>query len=147
MPAGVDLEALFPDALPEQINRIRHATERMSPATWDSGLMMIGGPILSCSLIGTMPLGEDDEAELELSVGTVDGEQGVLVSATLGVYCWCDQNHNIHYVREARTSTTTAEELTAAIESASEQLVQWRDTASHDAEWWRAQAGLPLKQG
>ena len=75
-------------------------------------------------------------------MGTVEGKPGTLVSATVGVYCWCDQNHGIHYVRAVRTSTTTPEELTAAM-----LVAQWRDTESHDAEWWRADAGLPLKRG
>jgi hypothetical protein len=51
----------------------------------------------------------------------------------------------MHYVREVEATATTAEQLTATIESLTDQLVRWRDNSPGDAEWWRAEAGLPLR--
>jgi hypothetical protein len=144
--AEVDLAVLFPSTPPEQLDRIRGAVSGLQPATWDwfPGEAANG---VQFSLTGATCLGEaaDDQVELELCVGRSSSAGETVVSATVGVWCWCPQDHGVHYVREVEATTTTAEQLTAAIESLTDQLVRWRDTESHDAEWWRAEAGLPLK--
>ncbi|MFI6100714.1 hypothetical protein ACIA8G_34625 [Lentzea sp. NPDC051213] len=143
--AEADLPALFPDASPEQLDRIRRATDRMSPGHWHWS----HGPGRRYLFGGAVYLGEDadDQVELNLDVCLAEGSAGVEVSASIGIWCQCPQDHNMHFVRDVETTATTPEELTAAIEAAVDQVVQWRETASPDADRWRAEAGLPLKRG
>ncbi|MCP2244692.1 hypothetical protein [Lentzea aerocolonigenes] len=145
--AEVDLAVLFPSTPPEQLDRIRGAVSRLQPAIWDwfPGEACNGGQF---SLTGVTCLSgaADDQVELELCVGLSSPAGETAVSATVGVWCWCPQDHGTHYVREVEANATTVEQLTAAIESVTDQLVRWRETASPDAEWWRAEAGLPLRR-
>lgn len=147
-----DLPALFPDASPEQLDRIQHAIERLHPAAWSRFVQHVTPPIGETGsrglLVGTILLGEDpdDQVELELYVSREAGPAQRVVSATVGVWCWCPQDHNMHYVRDVETTTTSPEELTTALETIIDLMVQWRGTVSRDPEWWRAEEGLPLKR-
>ena len=147
-----DLPALFPDASPEQLDRIWRATERLHPAGWMASVHHVTSPIGKTGslglLLGTIPLGEDpdDPVELELYVSREAQPAERAVSATLGVSCWCRQDHNMHYLRDVEMTTTSSEELTTALETIIDLMVQWRGTVSRDPEWWRAEAGLPLRR-
>lgn len=144
-----DLPWLCPDALPEQLNRIRRAAERVQPATWLAGSGQVDDSVMDRLLIGTVDLGltVDDQLEIELTVGHAAETEKFLVAATIAVWCRCPQDHNMHYVRNVETIATSVEELAAAIEAATDLVAQWRDTGPRDPEWWRAEAGLPLTWG
>lgn len=150
--AEADLAALFPGTSPEQVDRIRRAADRLRLDSWnwweDHVSPPASGPDLRSLLCGTIYLGadEDDQIELDLHIYRASDTAGVVVSVDFGVWCWCPQDHNMHYVRDVEVLATSPEELAAAFESAVAQFEEWRDTAPTDAEAWRAEAGLPLKR-
>lgn len=150
--AEANLAALFPGTSPEHIDRIRRAADRLGLDSWgwweDHVSPPASGPdhrsLLGCTIYPGAD--EDDQVELNLHIYRASDTAGVEVVVDLGVWCWCPQDHNIHYVRDVEVVATSPEELVTAFESAVAQFEHWRDTASTDAEGWRAEAGLPLRR-
>ncbi|MGW7309016.1 hypothetical protein ACWGI1_26005 [Streptomyces sp. NPDC054835] len=82
-----------------------------------------------------------DQVEFQLQVVWTD--QGSLaVDAMVNVGCWCDADHASHDVDAVRLVVGEDTSLPEAFRSAAERLAGWI-AAPHDADYWRAEAGLP----
>lgn len=99
-----------------------------------------GIPVVLCTAV-TMDDRAGDWAELELDVSwTRDGQ--LEVTAQVGVACWCEVNHNTHYVDRLTALVGGDRPLARAFERAVDQMVVWLAGPS-DPFVWRAGAGLP----
>ncbi|MER5603355.1 hypothetical protein [Streptomyces sp. NPDC002265] len=99
----------------------------------------VGIPVIVCTTV-SMHASPDDWTELELDVCW--GRQGLLqVTAQVGVACFCDVDHNTHYVEELALEIEGERSLAAAFEEAVEHVIDWTSAPS-DPCLWRAKAGL-----
>lgn len=62
------------------------------------------------------------------------------------VACWCEDNHNAHYIEEHRWDVGTVDALADKADAAHSIAKRWLD-ASMDGDYWRQQAGLQTRPG
>ncbi|MGW2865521.1 hypothetical protein [Streptomyces sp. NPDC001205] len=100
----------------------------------------VGIPVILCTAV-SMHASPTDWTELELDVSWT--RQGLLqVTAQVGVACFCEVDHNTHYVEELNLVIEGERSLAAAFERAVEQIVDWTSAPS-DPAVWRTKAGMP----
>lgn len=68
------------------------------------------------------------------------------LSMDLMVACWCQDNHNAHYVEQHRWDVGAVDALFERADAAHSVAERWI-TTSLDADHWRRQAGLQLRSG
>ena len=154
--AEVPLPSLFPHATNDDLDRIRRAATAFDRArleygiTWEWALQhatfsetpTTGIPEILLAVI-TVDSQDSDWLEFDLDVEWTP--HGLLrVVAAVSVACWCDTDHNTHYVDQVTLTIDQETRLGEAFETASRQMISWaRDP--HTPPWWRAEAGLPSR--
>ncbi|MGW8789640.1 hypothetical protein ACWGND_03780 [Streptomyces althioticus] len=83
-----------------------------------------------------------DQLEFLLQVVWTDLGQ-LAVDAAVNVACWCRTDHATHDV-DALTVVSDETSLPEAFRAAATHLAGWL-AEPHDADYWRAKAGLPLR--
>ncbi|MFF4787367.1 hypothetical protein ACFY3E_39365 [Streptomyces griseorubiginosus] len=66
------------------------------------------------------------------------------VCATMGMACWCPEDHGTHYAPSLNVSADDTTSLDEAFEVVTHHLVDWLG-GSRDPAHWRAQANLPQR--
>ncbi|MET7276535.1 hypothetical protein ABZS59_36080 [Streptomyces flaveolus] len=86
-------------------------------------------------------VGEGDQLEFLLQVVWTDLGQ-LAVDAAANVACWCRTEHATHDVDALTVVVSNETPLPEAFRAAATQLASWL-AEPHDADYWRAKAGLP----
>ncbi|WP_229848884.1 hypothetical protein [Streptomyces melanogenes] len=84
---------------------------------------------------------EGDQLEFLLQVVWTDLGR-LAVDAAVNVACWCDTDHATHDVDALRLVVGEQTSLPEAFHAGAERLTAWL-ADPHDADYWRAEAGLP----
>lgn len=103
------------------------------------------GTALSYSLLTlTIALARDhaDWLELSLDLGRSEPE-GLLLTASVEVACWCPRDHNMHAVRHLSFPATTSRLLIDGVLAGAALLEDVLTSGPWDADSWRAIARLP----
>ncbi|KQV14539.1 MULTISPECIES: hypothetical protein [unclassified Kitasatospora] len=155
--SDVPLTGLFRDLATVDVERMRQAArsvDSVRPAgkrpPWDWFMEHAASPApLPSAATGAMVVlltavglydGSSDWLELELDVSwTCDG---LSVTAAVSVACWCDVNHNTHYIDPVDLKVVDGASLAASFEAAAGRVLSWTKRP-HDPSFWRARAGLP----
>jgi hypothetical protein len=94
-------------------------------------------------VIGEAP--GSDWLEFSLDVEWTD-EGRLAVETTVDVACWCETDHTAHHVDHRRVVVEGGISLAEAFRAGAARMTG-RLTDPHDADHWRAQAGLPARPG
>ncbi|WP_328946858.1 hypothetical protein OG259_40685 [Streptomyces sp. NBC_00250] len=152
----VPLTTLFPalspagaNALNEVARRVDAARAGRSTADWEWFPEHAAFPatqpttpiILGLEVIEHSEGGERLEFLLQL-VWTDLGR--LAVDAAVNVACWCDADHATHDVDALRLVADEETSLPEVFRAGAERLTGWL-ADPHDADHWRAQAGLPAR--
>jgi hypothetical protein len=87
---------------------------------------------------------EGDQLEFLLQVVWTDPGR-LAVDAAVNVACWCDTDHATHDVDALRLVVGGETSLPEAFRAGAELLTGWL-ADPHDADYWRAKAGLPPRR-
>jgi hypothetical protein len=85
-----------------------------------------------------------DQLEFVLQVVWTDRGQ-LAVDAAVNVACWCDTDHATHDVDAFSLAVGDVTSLPQAFRAGAERLIGWL-ADPHDADHWRAGAGLPARR-
>ncbi|MFI0901672.1 hypothetical protein [Streptomyces sp. NPDC020983] len=85
-----------------------------------------------------------DQLEFLLQVVWTDPGQ-LAVDAPVNVACWCESDHATHDVDPLRIVVGEETSLSDAFRAGAARLTAWL-ADPHDADRWRARAGLPPRQ-
>ncbi|MFJ3878391.1 hypothetical protein ACIPW5_13120 [Streptomyces sp. NPDC090077] len=157
---AVPLEALFPDAGAADLGRLARSAAEIDGAlvpgkrlVWEwfpehvifPGRSVAGTPEI---LLTEVSLYDEGSDWLALSLDVEWTEEGLLrVWSAISVACWCEVEHNAHYVDPVDRTVAGATSLADAFETAAGRFVQAL-AGPRDPEHWRAHAILPpRKQG
>ncbi|XMA37148.1 hypothetical protein O1157_12465 [Streptomyces albogriseolus] len=147
---------LFPFLTPSDVDSLRQAARAVDEARRDGFTShwewfpehaafhgrQVGTPIVLG--LGVVEHGEaGDPLEFLLQVVWTD-LGGLAVDAALNVACWCRTDHATHDIDALRLVVDEETSLPEAFWAAATRLTGWL-TEPHDANHWRALAGLPLR--
>ncbi|MFF6791707.1 hypothetical protein ACFY9C_21880 [Streptomyces filamentosus] len=85
--------------------------------------------------------GGGDQLEFLLQVVWIDPGR-LSVDASVNVACWCETSHATHDADAVRVVVGEETSLPGAFRAGAEHLTGWL-ADPHDADYWRAKAGLP----
>ncbi|WP_327187971.1 hypothetical protein [Streptomyces sp. NBC_01334] len=154
---AVPLTALFPlltladvDSLNQATGTVDAARAGRTTADWEWVLehaafpgTQLGTPIvLGLDVIEHAEGG--DQLEFLLQVVWTDPGQ-LAVDAAVNVACWCESDHATHDVDALRLVVGEETSLSDAFRAGAERLTGWL-ADPHDADHWRAKAGLPPRR-
>lgn len=153
---AVPLEALFPDAGVADLDRIRRSADAIDgaqvsrkPQVWQwfpqhvtfPGRAKAGTPEV---LLAEVSLYDEGGDWLEVSLDVEWTEEGLLsVWSAISVACWCEVDHNAHYIDPVERTVVGTTSLADAFETSADRFIQWL-TGPRDPEFWRARASFPL---
>ncbi|MER6218755.1 hypothetical protein ABT213_32575 [Streptomyces sp. NPDC001674] len=157
---AVPLEVLFPDADLADFARLRRSADEIDGArasgklqVWEwfpqhitfPGRTKAGTPEV---LLAEVSLYDEGSDWLEVSLDVEWTAEGLLsVCSTISVACWCEVDHNAHYIDPVDRAVAGETSLADAFETAASRFIQGL-AGSRDPVFWRAHAGLPpRKQG
>ena len=84
----------------------------------------------------------DDWLELSLDIAWLASAK-LTVNAAVEVACWCQENHNMHQVRQGRWRVVDSHELVEAFAAGTAMLIEVLASGPSEPHPWRVQAGLP----
>ncbi|SNY53808.1 hypothetical protein [Paractinoplanes atraurantiacus] len=88
----------------------------------------------------------DDWLELTLYLaGREDGH--LVVESAVEVACWCEENHNMHPVRDFGRDVEDDFELADAFAAGAKMLTAVLNEGPFEPQPWRVAAGLPIRPG
>jgi hypothetical protein len=153
----VPLTTLFPFLSPPDVESLRHAARAVNAARVDGDGAEWEWALQHAVFPGTQPwtpiiFGLDviehaagaDQLEFQLEVVWTDRGQ-LAVEAAVNVSCWCDTDHATHDVDGLRLVVGEENSLPGAFQTGAERVIGWL-TDPRDADYWRARAGLPVRQ-
>ncbi|MFI8404941.1 hypothetical protein ACIGG5_32455 [Streptomyces sp. NPDC085463] len=150
------MTALFPFLTAADVKSLRQAAGMVdavragrTPADWEWALQHAAFPgtqqstpiIFGLDVIQHAEGG--DQLEFLLQVVWVDPGR-LAVDAAVNVACWCETDHATHDVDTLRLVVDEETPLPAAFLAGAVRLTGWL-TDPHDADHWRATAGLPSR--
>ncbi|MFE5594236.1 hypothetical protein [Streptomyces sp. NPDC056549] len=153
----VPLAALFPlltptdvDSLSQTAGTVDAARAGRTTADWEWVLehAAFEGTRLGTPIILGLDVVEHAEGgdQLEFLLQVVRTGPGRLaVDAAVNVACWCATDHATHDVDAMRFVVGEQTSLPGAFRAGAERLTGWL-ADPHDADHWRAKAGLPPKR-
>ncbi|WP_331739762.1 hypothetical protein OG613_44465 (plasmid) [Streptomyces sp. NBC_00015] len=154
---AVPLTVLFPLLTPADVGSLNQAAGTVdaaragrTTADWEWVLeqaafpgTQLGRPIvLGLDVIEHAEGG--DQLEFLLQVVWTDPGQ-LAVDAAVNVACWCESDHATHDVDALRLVVGEETSLSDAFRAGAERLTGWL-ADPHDADHWRAKAGLPPRR-
>lgn len=155
---AVPLETLFPDASVADLGRLRRSAADIDgvqisgkPQVWEwfpqhvtfPGRSVTGTPEI---LLAEVSLYDEGSDWLEVSLDVEWTKEGLLnVWSAISVACWCEVNHNAHYIDPVERTIVGATSLADAFETVAGRFVQGL-AGPRDAEFWRAHASLPPRK-
>ncbi|MFB7026558.1 MULTISPECIES: hypothetical protein [unclassified Streptomyces] len=153
----VPLTTLFPFLSPADVKSLRHAARAVDAARVDGEGAQWEWALQHTLFPGAQPwtpivLGldvvehaaEGDQLEFQLEVAWADLGQ-LAVDVAVNVACWCETDHATHDIDALRLAVGEVSSLPEAFRAGAERLAGWL-ADPHDADHWRAQAGLPARQ-
>ncbi|MFJ8011096.1 hypothetical protein [Streptomyces sp. NPDC096339] len=155
---AVPLEALFPEASVADFGRLRRSADGIDrvrtpgkPQLWEwfpqhvrfPGQSMAGTPEI---LLAEVSLYDEDADWLEASLDVEWTKEGLLnVWSAISVACWCEVDHNAHYIDPVERTVIGSTSLADAFEAVTHRFIQ-RLAGPLDPEFWRAHASLPCRE-
>ncbi|MEU7696948.1 hypothetical protein [Streptomyces sp. NPDC039028] len=152
----VPLTVLFPLLTPAERDSLRRTAGTVDTARADRRTAdwewVLEHAAFSGARMGTLVvLGLDviehaeDGDQLEFLLQVVRTELGQLaVDAAVNVACWCETDHATHDVDALRLVVSEETRLPDAFRAGAERMLRWL-ARPHDADHWRAKAGLPAR--
>ncbi|MGW4725472.1 hypothetical protein [Streptomyces sp. NPDC004291] len=153
---NVPLTRLFPRLSPADVDCLSRAADtvdaaRVGRATadweWFPEHAVFPGTQVGTPIVLGLDAIEHAEGgdQLEFLLQVVWTDRGRLaVDAAVNVACWCDTDHATHDVDALRLVIGEETSLSEAFRVGAERLTGWL-TNPHDADYWRADAGLPAR--
>ncbi|MFD9611109.1 hypothetical protein ACFWWS_17280 [Streptomyces sp. NPDC059083] len=145
---------LFPPLTPADVDSLNQAARTVDAACigrdttdweWFPEHATFPGPRVGTPVILGLDVIEhaDGVDQLEFLLQVVWTEAGGLaVDSAVNVTCWCDIDHATHDVDPIRLEIGEDSSLPEAFRTSAERLTSWL-AHPHDADHWRARAGLP----
>ncbi len=145
-----DLSAADVESLKDTARAVDAARGNGSGAKWEWALdhATFPGPqswtpvILGLDVIEHA--GGGDQLEFLLQVVWTDRGQ-LAVEAAVSAACWCDTDHATHDLDAFSLAAGDVTSLPQAFRAGAERLIGWL-ADPHDADYWRACAGLPARR-
>ncbi|MCX4985977.1 hypothetical protein [Streptomyces sp. NBC_00572] len=137
------------DALNEVARRVDAARTGRGPADWEwfpEHAAVPGTQPTTPIILGPAVIEHAEGGErLELLLQPVWTDLGRLaVGGAVNVACWCDTDHATHDVDALRLVADEETSLPEVFRAGAERPTGWLADL-HDADHWRAQAGLPAR--
>ncbi|MEU9859119.1 hypothetical protein [Streptomyces sp. NPDC047974] len=155
--ADVPLTMLIPGLSPAGVESLKDAARAVDAARaiatgaeWEWALdhAIFAGPQPGTPVILGLDVIEhahgSDQLEFLLQVVWTDLGR-LAVDAAVNVACWCDTDHATHDVDAFSLAVDDLAMLPQAFRAGAERLIGWL-ADPHDADYWRAKAGLPARQ-
>lgn len=153
----VPLTTLIPGLSPADVESLRDAARAVDAARvngagaeWEWALdhAAFPGPQSWTPVILGLDVLEhaDGGDQLEFMLQLVWTDRGQLaVDAAVNVACWCDTDHATHDVDAVSLAVGDVISLPQAFRAGAERLIGWL-ADPRDADYWRAEAGLPARR-
>jgi hypothetical protein len=152
----VPLAELFPDATPDDFDRMRAVAARVDAVRpdaplWDWRVDHAHRPVGVSGYFGILLTSVvlDSEAsdwhELFLEIEWQPNGQR-RAWAAVNIACWCETDHGTHYPVEVAEEITGDAALGAALERVVGPFLEWLEDPI-DPSVWRERAGLPQRSG
>jgi hypothetical protein len=150
----VPLATLFPHLAPADLDSLNQAARTVDAACVGSGTAKWEWFLKHAAFPGMQPgtpivLGldviehADGRDQLEFPLQVVWTDLGRLaVDTAVNVACWCATDHATHNVNPLRITVGEETSLSEAFRVGAEHVTGWL-ADPHDADYWRARAGLP----
>ncbi|MET9607063.1 hypothetical protein ABZZ17_18585 [Streptomyces sp. NPDC006512] len=155
---AVPLGALFPDASVADLGRLRRSADGIDGVqvpgkfqVWEwfpqhvtfPGRAVAGTPEILLAEVSLYGAGGD---WLEVSLDVEWTKEGLLnVWSAISLACWCEVDHNAHYVDPVERTVVGATSLADAFETVAGRFIAWL-AGPRDPEFWRAHASLPPRK-